>query len=143
MNPARNFPHKDKREEMIFWDQPIEALFARLESQPGGLTAEQATQRLAVVGPNSLEQRKQSTPLGLFLNQFKSPIVLILLAATIISAFVHDWTDAIIILAIVMGSAVLSFIQEYSASNAADKLRQQVSLKAKVVRDGMEMTHPG
>ena len=86
--------------------------------------------------------RAQVTPLRLFLNQFKSPIVLILVFATIISAFVQDWTDAVIIMAIVLGSAVLSFVQEYSASNAAEKLKAQVNVKARVLRDGKEQSIP-
>ena len=76
------------------------------------------------------------------LSQFKSPIVLILLAATLISAFLGDWMDAIIILVIVGSSALLSFSQEYSASSAVDRLREQVSLKAQVVRDGREQAIP-
>ena len=82
------------------------------------------------------------TPLGLFLNQFKSPIVLILIFATLISAFLKDWVDAVIILLIVLGSALLSFFQEYNASNAAEKLRSQVSLKADVLRDGKSGSIP-
>jgi Mg2+-importing ATPase len=80
--------------------------------------------------------------LGLFLNQFKSPIVLILIFATILSAFLKDWVDAIIILLIVLGSALLSFYQEYNANNAAQKLRAQVSLKSEVLRDGKPVSIP-
>ncbi len=82
------------------------------------------------------------TPLGLFLNQFKSPIVIILIFATVFSAFLKDWVDAIIILLIVLGSALLSFSQEYNANNAAEKLRAQVSLKSDVLRDGKPVSIP-
>ena len=78
----------------------------------------------------------------MFLNQFKSPIVLILIFATIISAFLQDWADAIIILLIVMGSALLSFYQEYNANNAAEKLKEQVSFKTDVLRDGKTASIP-
>ena len=61
---------------------------------------------------------------------------MILIFATIISAFLRDWTDAIIILLIVLGSGILSFSQEYSANNAAEKLKKQVSIKSDVLRDG-------
>ncbi len=53
-----------------------------------------------------------------------------------ISAFLQDWADAVIILLIVMGSALISFYQEYNANNAAEKLQGQVSLKSEVLRDG-------
>lgn len=125
-----------------YWNQELEALFVSLNSHPQGLSNAEADGRLIKTGLNSLETHKRTTPLSLFLGQFKSPILLILLVATIVSAFVRDWTDAVIILAVVLGSVILSFSQEYSASNAMDELRQQVSLKARVLRDGKEEVLP-
>ena len=133
---------ENKTDAVPYWQQPVEGLFSTLDSRPEGLTEEEAERRLDEVGVNSLETRKSFTTLGLFLNQFKSPIVLILLAATIVSVFVHDWTDALIILIIVLGSAVLSFSQEYSASHAAEELRLQISIKARVLRSGNEQAVP-
>ncbi len=95
----------------------------QLQSSPQGLTETEAQLRLEKYGPNILKARQELTPLKLFLNQFKSPIVLILIFATLLSAFLKDWADAIIILLIVLGSAILSFVQENNAHNAADKLR--------------------
>lgn len=118
-----------------YWSIDPQALTARLNTSPqDGLDPSEAARRLASTGPNLVSQKTKATPLGLFLNQFKSPIVLILLAATLISAFLGDWVDAVIILAIVLGSALLSFFQEYNASNAAEKLRAQVSIKSQVQR---------
>jgi len=91
---------------------------------------------LAQAGRNVLQTKKQATALGLFLNQFKSPIILILIFAALVSLALKDWADAVIVLIIVLGSAVLSFVQEYNASNAANKLQAQVSVKATVLRDG-------
>jgi Mg2+-importing ATPase len=143
MIPIRASFHSEiKPENFPYWSEPARAVFQALDSSPGGLKTEEVERRLEEAGPNSLETRKRTTSMGLFLSQFKSPIVLILLAATIISAFVRDWTDALIILAIVVGSAILSFSQEYSASNAAEELRQQVSLKARVMRNGKEDSIP-
>ena len=119
-----------------YWGQPADRLLATLESTAGGLTAADAEQRLATLGPNVLEAKKKATALGLFLNQFKSPIILILIFATGVSAVTKEWVDAVIILAIVLGSALLSFVQEYSASNGAEKLRAQVTVKATLLRDG-------
>jgi Mg2+-importing ATPase len=125
-----------------YWSQPSPSLLAALHTTPDGLTAAEARQRLEGYGPNLLQAKEKTTALRLFLNQFKSPIVLILLFATVISAFLQDWVDAVIILLIVMGSALLSFYQEYNANNAAEKLREQVSFKTDVLRDGKPASIP-
>jgi Mg2+-importing ATPase len=125
-----------------FWSKPANEVSQSLNSSPAGLRDEEAQEVLRQVGPNRTSAKKQVTPLGLFLNQFKSPIVLILIAATLISAFLQDWTDAVIILLIVMGSALLSFFQEYNANNAAEKLKEQVSFKTDVLRDGKPASMP-
>jgi Mg2+-importing ATPase len=125
-----------------YWSQPLESVLATLRSTPDGLETVDAQQRREMFGPNVLAVKERATALGLFFNQFKSPIVLILLFATGVSAVVQEWVDAAIILLIVLGSAVLSFWQEYSANNAADKLRAQVTIKATVLRDGQPRSIP-
>ncbi len=125
-----------------YWSQPSDKLLDALETSPDGLSATDASSRLSEYGPNTLKDRKRATALRLFLNQFKSPIVLILLFATGVSAIVKDWVDALIILAIVLGSAVLSFVQEHRASNAAEKLRAQVRVRAVTLRDGQPQPIP-
>lgn len=124
----------------VYWSEAAETLFANLQCSDQGLTTEEAQRRLWDIGPNLLQTKKQITRFSLFLNQFKSPIVLILLSAAVVSAFVKDWTDAAIIVLIVLGSAILSFTQEYNASSAAEKLRQQVALKTSVIRDGQSQS---
>jgi Mg2+-importing ATPase len=125
-----------------FWSKDINSVAQSVNSSAGGLNEKDAQEILRRVGPNSTQSRKRVTPLGLFLNQFKSPIVIILIAATLISAFLQDWADAVIILLIVMGSALLSFFQEYNANNAAEKLKEQVSFKTDVLRDGKSASIP-
>ena len=125
-----------------FWVMPADEVEGKLNSSPNGLSQIAAQETLERVGPNRIQSKERVTPLGLFLNQFKSPIVLILIFATVISAFLKDWADAIIILLIVLGSALLSFFQEYNANNAAEKLRAQVSLKTEVLRDGKPASVP-
>ncbi len=125
-----------------YWTLPIDKVLDNLKSTPNGISSDEAEERLKTYGPSTLDTRPQRTVIGLFLNQFKSPIVLILLFATILSAFVQDWLDAIIILAIVLASAVLSFVQEYSASNAAEKLKEQISVKVNVLREGQTQAIP-
>src|SRR5512137_1404840 len=108
-----------------YWSRPAADVLAALNSTPDGLTAAEAQARLEHVGPNALTARTEDTPLRLLLKQFADPIVLILLGATAVSAATREWVDAAIILVIVLGSALLSFFQEYSAGNAAAKLREQ------------------
>jgi len=76
-----------------YWSQPLEAVMAQLHGTAAGLSAEDASRRLEEFGPNSLEARKKATALGLFLDQLKSPLVLILLFAAIVSAIVEEWVD--------------------------------------------------
>jgi Mg2+-importing ATPase len=119
-----------------FWAIQASELFEQLQSTPKGLTGEAARKRLEQFGPNLLEAREKTAAARLFLNQFKSPIVLILLFATSVSAVTRDWVDALIILAIVLGSAVLSFLQEYHANTATERLRTRLTTKVSVIRDG-------
>ncbi len=90
-----------------FWSKEIDEVFQALNSSSSGLSSEEAQAALRRAGPNRIQSEKKVTPLGLFLDQFKSPIVLILIFATLISAFLQDWADAVIILLIVLGSALL------------------------------------
>ncbi len=100
-----------------FWSIPAGALLQQLEATDQGLTTEHARQRLERFGAKRLEPRKRTDRLTLFLQQFKSPIVLILLFAATLSYFLDDPADAIIILA----SAALGFWQEYGATHAVEK----------------------
>jgi Mg2+-importing ATPase len=125
-----------------YWSRSAASLLEHLQTSGGGLSVEEAGRRLAAHGPNLLETREEVTPVGLFLRQFRSPIMLILLFATGISAVTREWVDAVIILLVLLGSALLSFAQEYNANNAAAKLRAQVNIKATVLRGGEKRAIP-
>ncbi|TGV73860.1 magnesium-translocating P-type ATPase, partial [Mesorhizobium sp. M2D.F.Ca.ET.145.01.1.1] len=79
-----------------------------------------------------------ASALAVFARQFRSPLVLILIFAACVSAFVGEGQEAAIIGAIVLASCVLSFTQEYGASLATEALKQRISRKAIVLRDGAE-----
>lgn len=125
-----------------FWTLPPAELLAALHTTPQGLQKTEAERRLKQFGPNALKAQRQTTWLWLLLSQFKSPLVLILIFAALISAFVGEWTDAIIVLVVVLGSTLLGFVQEYRASNAVEKLRSQVTIKSSVLRGGQAQTIP-
>jgi Mg2+-importing ATPase len=125
-----------------YWSLQPEALLTALQSSRSGLAADQAEARLSQVGLNQLRARPRLSALQLLLNQFRSPLVLILLFATGVSALTGDWVDAAIIAAIVLGSTVMGFLQEYSAGNAVERLRARVASRSAVLRDGTLRTLP-
>jgi P-type Mg2+ transporter len=71
-------------------------------------------------GLNALKEQRKTTTLTLLLSQFRSPLVLILIFAAVVSAVLGEWTDAGIVLAVVIGSTMLGFAQEYRASNSVE-----------------------
>ncbi len=125
-----------------YWTQTPEQLIATLKTTDNGIQQSDAENRIKQYGLNALKAQRRTTALGLLLSQFKSPLVLILIFASIVSAFVGEWTDAIIVLAVVIGSTMLGFVQEYRASNAVEKLRSQVTIKSNVLRGGKPQLLP-
>ncbi len=125
-----------------YWSQKPDILMTELGTSATGLNQAEAARRLAQLGYNILTTQSELTPIGLFLNQFKNPIMLILIFATIASALLGDLVDAVIITMIVLGSAILSFVQEYNAGTAAEKLKEQVKIRATVLRDGQPTSIP-
>lgn len=125
-----------------YWSRPIESLLEDLSTGIGGLSSDDAAQRLAQTGPNGISPQASTTALGTFARQFRNPLVLILIFAAGVSTAVGDGNEAMIIAVIVLVSCVLSFTQEYGASKAMDGLRKQISTRATVVRDGTETSLP-
>ncbi|MEO7096168.1 MAG: heavy metal translocating P-type ATPase, partial [Polyangiales bacterium] len=101
-----------------------------------GLTAEEAGRRLADVGPNELEREKPTSPLRVFLGQFKGALVWLLIGACAISAIVGEVTDAIAIGTILLLITFIGFLQEYRAERAVLALRSMTAPRARVLRDG-------
>ena len=117
-----------------FWAIAVEAQLERLQTSAQGLSDEEAGERIKRFGANRLNGKKQTGPLGLFLSQFKSSIILILLFATGLSFFLHDRVDAMIISTIVLISGILGFWQEKGAADAVQKLLALVQIKVTVLR---------
>lgn len=101
-----------------------------------GLTDAQAREALAKDGPNTFEQRQARSLFVQFTRRFLNPLVLILLAASAFSALSGDIANVAIIMAMVLLSVTLDFVQEHRAGRAADKLRASVTLRASVMRGG-------
>ena len=118
-----------------FWKTPIVELLQTLDTTSQGLTSEEAHKRLLTYGPNLPRPQKKSEGLSLFLSQFKSPIILILLFAAALSLFLEGPTDALIIFVIIFVSSILGFWQEHRASNAVKNLLAIVKITSAVIRD--------
>ncbi|HHY46977.1 MAG TPA: magnesium-translocating P-type ATPase [Firmicutes bacterium] len=115
---------------------PIKELLSRLEATPDGLTSEDAVARLKKYGTNEFP-RPRGVPAWLaYLRLFVQPLVVVLIAAGILSAFFGESRGAIIIGIMVLLSVTLQFFQEYRSEQTAQKLARQVAITATVVRDG-------
>jgi len=101
-----------------------------------GLSAKEAAKRKEEFGPNELSEGAKVSPLALFLSQFKDFMVLVLMAATLISGLLGEYLDAITILAIIVINGVLGFIQEFRAERSLRALKELSAPTAKVLRDG-------
>ena len=121
---------------------PLSELFARLHSSEAGLSSAAAATILETVGPNRLEAASRKSLVADFASRFGNPLVLILLFAAAVSAFTGDVGSFAIIASIVLVSVILDVTQERQAENAAERLREQVSLSARVVRDGKPVDIP-
>ena len=105
-----------------------------------GLTQQEAKNRLRQDGKNELAEAPKSKPVRMFLGQFRDVMVMILLAATMVSVLLGEWTDAITIILIVLLNAILGFIQEFRTERTLETLRQMTAPTAAVCRDGTWQT---
>lgn len=115
----------------------IETVFELMGSAPQGLSSLQAEEKLLDQGPNQLEEGKQKTVIGILLAQFKDVMILILLAAAVISAVIGEATDTLVIIIIVFLNALIGFFQEYRAEKAMQALKQMSITQAKTMRNGV------
>ncbi len=108
----------------------------RPSADDGGLSSVEAATRLAATGPNALPDVPGPSLLVLFLKQFLSPLIYLLLAAALVSVFLGDLEDAAFIAVVLLANGVIGTVQEYSAGRAAAALRELQAPKATVLRDG-------
>ena len=117
----------------------VAAVLGALRSTPHGLSSEEAARRLQEVGPNALMSHG-ARPLKILLNQLHNPLLILLIGTAVVSAFVGEKTDAIIILTIIAMSVGLGFANEYRSAQAVEELHSQLRHKAVTVRDGKPVT---
>ena len=121
---------------------PLPDLLQRLHSTEVGLRTSDAAAILEAVGPNRIDAAPRKGLLFAFIERLGNPLVLILLFAAAVSAFTGDVASFVIIAVIVLMSVILDVAQERQAQNAAERLREQVSLSAKALRDGQPVDVP-
>lgn len=119
-----------------YWSHTADDLFAQVAGSPEGLSEHEAAERLAAHGPNRVAAESRTSALRVLGRQFRSPLVLVLLVASIVAGLVRDWTGTAIILVIVTASAVIGFLQEYRASRSLDALRNRLATTCRVRRGG-------
>ena len=127
---------------MTWHTMEAEEVIAQLGTSFSGLTDEEARKRLEQYGPNTLVEGKQISPLKIFLDQFKSFLIIILLVAVGLSAFLGEGIDAMVIGAIVLFASGLGFIQEYRAERAMEALKRMAAPTATIIRGGEEQEIP-
>ena len=126
-------------EEKLFWALSTSKVVEVLETDArGGLSESEAKRRIKFFGPNVIEKPRRAPGLFILLNQFKSPLILILLFAGIVTLFIAHYRDALFIFAAVIANAVLGFYQEYKAEKALAELKTYLKQRARVIRDGIE-----
>jgi len=108
-------------------------VFKVLETSKDGLSNEEAGLRLVRYGPNTISKKKEMSVVFEYFSHFKNPLVIILLAAASISAYLGELRNLPIIGTMVIASVTLDFFEEHSANNSAKKLRDKVSVMSTVL----------
>ncbi|MCX7794083.1 MAG: cation-translocating P-type ATPase [Thermodesulfovibrionales bacterium] len=127
---------------MHWYQKDLKQIFEELKTSPQGLSSEEAASRLEQFGPNELKEKKKRSPMMMFFDQFKDFMILVLIAAAIISGIVGDLIDTVAIVVIVILNAIIGFIQEYRAEKAMAALKKMAAPVATVRRDGMAVNIP-
>lgn len=121
----------------MFEQKKIEAVLEELGVDSRyGLSSEEAANRLALNGPNAFQEKKPKTKLQMFLAQLRDPMIYILFGAVLISLFLSEFSDAVIILAVILLNAVIGMVQESKAEKSLEALKRLSSPAALVRRDG-------
>ncbi len=127
---------------VLYFDEPITGIYTALHTSQEGLSASEADARLRANGFNEIQKRKNTTVLVILLNQFQNFLTVLLIIAGVISLFLGDLYDFIGIIAIVILSVILGFVQEYRAEKSVEALEKISAPYAKVMRDGKEIRVP-
>jgi len=116
---------------------PSEEVTVLLDTNPHkGLSLFEAKHRLEKFGANTVTAQKQKSPLQRLLLQFHQPLIYILLSAAFVTLFLQEWVDSSVIFGVVIVNAVIGFVQESKAERAIESLKQMMTTRTNVLRDG-------
>ncbi|RME66469.1 MAG: HAD family hydrolase, partial [Nitrospirae bacterium] len=121
---------------MSWHSKDINEVLKELNTSSDGLSTEEARNRLLIYGPNKLVEKKKRGPLGMLMDQFKDFMILVLIAAALVSGIIGEPSDTIAIVVIVVLNAIIGFVQEYRAEKAMEALKKMATPKAVLLRDG-------
>ncbi|MBZ0156042.1 MAG: HAD-IC family P-type ATPase, partial [Alphaproteobacteria bacterium] len=125
------------------WHQKTaDEAMGELITSPQGISPHEAVKRLQEYGPNELAEKERKSPFLLFLDQFRDLMILVLVAAALISGIIGEPADTVAIIVIVILNAVIGFIQEYRAEQAMAALKKMSAPLAAVLREGKPMDIP-
>jgi Ca2+-transporting ATPase len=113
-------------------------VFKRFQTSEEGLSEAQAKKHLETYGPNTIAEKKETNRLQIFIRQFTSPLIYILLIAALVTFLLQSYTDTGVILTVVVFNAIIGFIQEFKAEESMRALKQLMVPKAKVLRENRE-----
>ena len=125
-----------KRGEMIYHTHSIPSIFEQFDTSEQGLSTKDINERLERYGPNTFPESEKHSFYSILMDQFKSPIIYVLLVAALVSFAIKEFTDAYFIFAVLVINAMIGTYQEYRAAQKADTLKQVVKTYANVVREG-------
>ena len=120
--------------------RPVDDVFEALDSAEGGLDGDAAAARLDAEGANEIPSSEGRSPLRVFLAQFSSALVWVLLGAAALSVAIGHTVDAVLIAVILLGNGVFGFAQEYRAERSLEALRELATPEVRVRRDGTEQS---
>lgn len=120
----------------ILAKDPVAEIMKKLGTSEKGLTQPEALKRLKKYGPNEFAGKKKLQPVAIFLSKFNNSLLILLIAAALVSFALGSRIEASVILAIVFGSALIDFINTYKSAKAAEALQEQVTITAGVIRSG-------
>ncbi len=123
------------QESIPFWSFSSTDLLKKYNSDTNGISSEEVEKRELIYGKNLLKPKKKTDTITLILNQFRSPLIIILIITAILASFLGAAVNSFIIILIIILSALLGFWEEKKSSNAIEKLLSLVEIKATVLRD--------
>jgi Ca2+-transporting ATPase len=126
----------DNFKQTYYHNQDVEAVLKSLGTSTGGITEQMAAARINMHGLNEIIEERKISRIEMLISQFKSFLIIILIAAAGVSVLLGETADSIIILLIVILSGVLGFLQDYRAQKAIEALKRMAAPTARVVRNG-------